>query len=192
MGAEVARLLDDGLPAGEIAIVLRDPRSAGPLYRRVLMRFGIPVAVQADLAATRTTTGAGLIALLRAAVGGGGASDLLAYLRTPGRRLAFEDRLVRAEAAARPAADDATRRSRPGGPRARTATRGCARSRSSARRVREPRSCARPASRLAGSPSRPCAIRAPLPARTGRLSCGREPRSSGPSPSSPSWPPPHP
>ena len=84
VGAEVARLLDDGLPAGEIAIVLRDPRSAGPLYRRVLMRFGIPVAVQADLAATRTTTGAGLIALLRAAVGGGGASDLLAYLRTPG------------------------------------------------------------------------------------------------------------
>jgi len=84
VGAEVARLLDDGVPAGEIAVVLRDPRSAGPLHRRVLTRFGIPVAVQADLPATRTTTGAGLIALLRAAVGGGGASDLLAYLRTPG------------------------------------------------------------------------------------------------------------
>jgi ATP-dependent helicase/DNAse subunit B len=84
VGAEVARLLDGGVPAGEIAIVLREPRSAGPLYRRVLMRFGIPVAVQADLAVTRTSTGAGLIALLRAAVGDGGASDLLAYLRTPG------------------------------------------------------------------------------------------------------------
>ena len=84
VGAEVARLLDGGVPAGEIAIVLRDPHPAGPLYRRVLMRFGIPVAVQADLSATRTATGAGLIALLRAAVGGGGASDLLAYLRTPG------------------------------------------------------------------------------------------------------------
>jgi ATP-dependent helicase/nuclease subunit B len=84
VGGEVARLLDDGTPAGEIAIVLRDPRTAGPLYRRVLTRFGIPVAVQADLAATRTATGAGLIALLRAAVGGGGAADLLAYLRTPG------------------------------------------------------------------------------------------------------------
>src|SRR4051794_16857620 len=84
VGGEVARLLDDGVPAGEIAIVLRDPRSAGPLYRRVLMRFGIPVAVQADLAATRTATGAGLIALLRAAVGGGGSLDLLTYLRTPG------------------------------------------------------------------------------------------------------------
>jgi ATP-dependent helicase/DNAse subunit B len=84
VGAEVARLLDGGVPAGEIAIVLRDPHSAGPLFRRVLTRFGIPVAVRADLAATRTVTGAGLVALLRAAVGGGGASDLLAYLRTPG------------------------------------------------------------------------------------------------------------
>jgi ATP-dependent helicase/DNAse subunit B len=84
VGAEVARLLDGGVAAGEIAIVLRDPRSAGPLYRRVLTRFEIPAAVQADLAATRTATGAGLSALLRAAVGGGGASDLLAYLRTPG------------------------------------------------------------------------------------------------------------
>jgi ATP-dependent helicase/nuclease subunit B len=84
VGAQVARLLHDGVPAGEIAIVLRDPRSAGPLYRRVLSRFDIAVAVQADLAATRTATGAGLISLLRAAVGGGGAADLLAYLRTPG------------------------------------------------------------------------------------------------------------
>ena len=84
VGAEVARLLDEGVHAGEIAIVLRDPRSAGPLYRRVLTRFDIPVAVQADLAATRTATGAGLLSLLRAAVGGGGAADLLAYLRTPG------------------------------------------------------------------------------------------------------------
>jgi ATP-dependent helicase/DNAse subunit B len=83
-GAEIARLLNDGIPAGEVAIVLRDPRSSGPLYRRVLTRFDIPVAVEADLAATRTATGAGLIALLRAAVGGGGAMDLLAYLRIPG------------------------------------------------------------------------------------------------------------
>jgi ATP-dependent helicase/DNAse subunit B len=84
VGAEVARLLSDGTPASEIAIVLRDPRSGGPLYRRVLSRFRIPVAVQADMAAARTNTGAGLIALLQAAVGRGGASDLLAYLRTPG------------------------------------------------------------------------------------------------------------
>jgi ATP-dependent helicase/nuclease subunit B len=84
VGAEVARLLSDGTPPGEIAIVLRDPRSGGPLYRRVLARFRIPVAVQADMSAARTNTGAGLISLLQAAVGRGRASDLLAYLRTPG------------------------------------------------------------------------------------------------------------
>ena len=84
VGAEVARLLHDGVPAGEIAIVLRDPASAGPLYRRVLGRFEIPAAVEADLALTRTATGAGLVALLEAAVGRRRASDLLAYLRTPG------------------------------------------------------------------------------------------------------------
>jgi ATP-dependent helicase/DNAse subunit B len=122
VGAEVARLLHDGVPPGEIAIVLRDPRSAGPLYRRVLSRFDIPVAVQADLAAARTATGAGLIALLRAAVGGGGASDLLAYLRTPGVASPwevdwFERRMLRgrlrttdeALAAWRPKGDDADR-----------------------------------------------------------------------------------
>jgi ATP-dependent helicase/nuclease subunit B len=100
VGAEVARLLSDGVPAGDIAIVLRDPRSAGPLYRRVFTRFGIPAAVQADLAATRTATGAGLIALLQAAVGRRRASDLLAYLRTPGVTAPsmvdwFERRLLR-------------------------------------------------------------------------------------------------
>jgi ATP-dependent helicase/DNAse subunit B len=84
VAGEVARLLHDGVPAAEIAIVLRDPASAAPLYGRVLSRFGIPVAVQADLDATRTVTGAGLVALVDAAVGRGRASDLLAYLRTPG------------------------------------------------------------------------------------------------------------
>ncbi len=84
VGAEVARLLHEGVPAGEIAIVLRDPASAGPLYRRVLARFEIPVAVQDDLPVPRTVTGAGLLALLDAAVGAGRASDVLSYLRTRG------------------------------------------------------------------------------------------------------------
>ena len=84
IGSEVARLLDARSPPGEIAVVVRDPAGAGPLLRRVFSRFRIPVAVQADLPVTRTLTGAGLIALLRAAVGRGEAEDLLAYLRTPG------------------------------------------------------------------------------------------------------------
>ena len=82
--AEVARLLDDDVPADEIAIVLRDPGSGGPLYRRLLARYEIPAAIQADLAVPRTLTGAGLMALLEAAVGRRSADDLLAYLRTPG------------------------------------------------------------------------------------------------------------
>jgi ATP-dependent helicase/DNAse subunit B len=84
VGGEVARLLHDGIDPGEIAIVLRDPSSSGPLYRRVLSSFRIPTAIQADLPAHRTLTGAGLIALLEAAVGRKRATDLLAYLRTPG------------------------------------------------------------------------------------------------------------
>lgn len=84
VGAAIARLLDGGTPAGEIAVVLRSPDALGPLYRRVFARFGIPCAVQADLDLTRTLTGAGLLALLEAAVGERRAGDLLAYLRTPG------------------------------------------------------------------------------------------------------------
>lgn len=84
VGAEVARLLDDGVQPGEIAIVLREPASAGPLYRRVLARFEIPAAVQADLSAPRTVTGAGLISLIEAAVGRRRAEDVLAYMRVPG------------------------------------------------------------------------------------------------------------
>ena len=108
------------------------------------MRFGIPVAVQADLAAARTATGAGLIALSGRGRGGG-ASDLLAYLRTPGVASPskvdwFERRLLRGRLRT-----NGRRRSSLAA-RARTATRGCARSRSSARRAPEPRCCARPAS----------------------------------------------
>jgi ATP-dependent helicase/nuclease subunit B len=100
VGGAIARLLDGGVPAGEIAVVLRDPASSGPLFHRVLSRFDIPVAVQADLAAPRTVTGAGLLALLDAAVGRRRATDLLAYLRTPGMASPsrvdwFERRLLR-------------------------------------------------------------------------------------------------
>src|SRR4051794_32895564 len=109
VGGEVARLLHDGVPPGEIAIVLRDPASAGPLFGKVLARYRIPAVVQADLPAPRTVTGAGLTALLRAAVGAGSALDLLAYLRTPGVSRSstvdwFERHLLRARTRS---ADDA-------------------------------------------------------------------------------------
>ena len=84
VGGAIARLLDSGTPASQIAVVLRSPEALGPLYRRVLERYRIPVAVQADLEVARTVTGAGLLALLHAAVGRRSAADVLAYLRTPG------------------------------------------------------------------------------------------------------------
>ena len=84
VGGTIAGLLDEGVAASEIAVVLRQPEGLGPLYRRVFERFGIPAAVQADLDVTRTLTGAGLAALLEAAVGTQRAEDVLAYLRTPG------------------------------------------------------------------------------------------------------------
>ncbi|HET8593187.1 MAG TPA: PD-(D/E)XK nuclease family protein, partial [Solirubrobacterales bacterium] len=122
VGAEVARLLHEGVPAGEIAIVLRDPGSAGALYRRVLSRFEIPVAVQGDLAATRTAAGAGLIALLEAALGRRRADDLLTYLRTPGIASPssvdwFERRMLRGRLRTADEATDAWRRGRDDGTR---------------------------------------------------------------------------
>ena len=101
VGGEIARLLAAGTPADQIAIVLRQPEALGPLFRRVLERLEIPVAVQAELDVTRTLTGRGLIALLEAAVGRRRAEDVLAYLRTPGidspnRVDWFERRILRA------------------------------------------------------------------------------------------------
>ena len=70
VGAEVARLLRRRrLSRARSRSCSATRRSAGPLYRRVLSRFAIPTAVQADLAVSRTVTGAGLIALLEASVG---------------------------------------------------------------------------------------------------------------------------
>jgi hypothetical protein len=84
IGEAIARLLCDGVPAEEIAIVLREPATQGTMYRRALGEMGIPVAVEARLGLGRTGTGHGLISLLRAALEGGESADLLSYLRTPG------------------------------------------------------------------------------------------------------------
>ena len=85
IGVEIARLLAAGARADEIAVVLRNPDRDGALYESVFARLGIPVAVEARIPLERTAVGRGLIALLRAAFGPGGADDLLAFLRTPGR-----------------------------------------------------------------------------------------------------------
>jgi ATP-dependent helicase/DNAse subunit B len=94
-GAEVRRLLDAGVPAEEIAVVVRSPEESGPLVERVLADFGIPFALRRRVPFTHLAAGRGLLALLRCATGGGTAEDAVAYLRTPGvvRHPSLVDRL---------------------------------------------------------------------------------------------------
>jgi ATP-dependent helicase/DNAse subunit B len=85
IGGEIARLLHSGTDPDEIAVVLRSPERHGPLYEEVLSHLGIPVAVDAHVPFSGTAAGRGLLALLRAALTGGEAADVLTFLRIPGR-----------------------------------------------------------------------------------------------------------
>ena len=99
IGAQVARLLADGVPASEIAIVARDaPRRAPPLGR-VLSRLDIPVAVETAVPLERTAVGRSLLALCRAATPEGDPADLVAHLRAdpafPPERADWLERRIR-------------------------------------------------------------------------------------------------
>ncbi|MCX6370946.1 MAG: exodeoxyribonuclease V subunit gamma [Solirubrobacterales bacterium] len=73
-----------GLDWDEIAVAVRDVRSAGPLIAEVFTDAGIPFALERWVRAGEVSTGRALVALLRCASGGGSANDLLAWLRAPG------------------------------------------------------------------------------------------------------------
>jgi ATP-dependent helicase/DNAse subunit B len=92
VAAHVARLLREGTPAEEIAVVLRD---RGALARRAFADAGVPVALDEAVVAGHTAVGRGVAALLRCALRDGSADDLIAWLRTPGklRRPELADRL---------------------------------------------------------------------------------------------------
>jgi ATP-dependent helicase/DNAse subunit B len=101
VAAHVARLLRvGGVEPEEIAVVLRSPAERAALVEQVFGELGVRVALERRMAAGHTALGRGLVALLRCALADGGADDLLAWLRTPGKltRPALADRL---EAAAR-------------------------------------------------------------------------------------------
>lgn len=85
VAAEVARLLAEGVPPERIAIVLRSPARHGALWRRVLTRLGIPVAVEASAPLSVTACGRAMASLARLAGGQGTAADLVDFLRAPGR-----------------------------------------------------------------------------------------------------------
>ena len=103
VAAEVLALLRAGVPAGEIAVVYRSLKRAGPLLERVFAEFGIPIALQRDVPFVHTPLGRGLLALARCAWLGdsrASAADLIAYLRTPGL-LSKQEIADRVEATAR-------------------------------------------------------------------------------------------
>jgi ATP-dependent helicase/DNAse subunit B len=83
--AELLKLLRGGTAAGDVAVVMRDPRSYASTVEQVFGAYGIPYSIERSVELAHTGLGRGLLALLRCALGTGDADDLLAYLRTPGR-----------------------------------------------------------------------------------------------------------
>lgn len=81
IGAEIAALLAGGVAPEEIVVVLRHPDARGTLYRQVLGGFGIPVAVEASTALSRTAVGRGIVALARCALPNADAGHLLGFMR---------------------------------------------------------------------------------------------------------------
>src|SRR3954454_23027485 len=99
VAAHAARLIrEEGVAPEEVAVVLREPDEHAPLVADVFGAAGVPVAAARRVAAGHTALGRGLLGLLRCALLGGTADDLLAWLRTPGK-------LARPGGAARPRAD---------------------------------------------------------------------------------------
>jgi len=82
LGAEVLELARDGVAWADVAVLVRgDAR----VFAEVFATYGIPVAGRARLPLARTRLGAGVLAGARAALPGGSAADLVAWLRAPGK-----------------------------------------------------------------------------------------------------------
>lgn len=96
VAAEAARLIgEDGVAPEEIAVVLRTPGDRAALLTEIFGAFGMQLALERQVAFGHTPLGRGLVGLARCALPGGGAEDLIAYLRTPGllQRAELADRL---------------------------------------------------------------------------------------------------
>ena len=102
VAAQVLRLLRDGVPAGEVAVVYRDPARYASVVDQVFGAYGIPYSLDRHVPLGHTAVGRGLLALLRCATSDGTAEDVFAYMRSPG--LVDQPAMVdRAEAEARQA-----------------------------------------------------------------------------------------
>ena len=108
---EIQSLLERGVSPEELAVVHRTPAKIAPLLGEVFGTAGIPYALQRPLPFANTGVGAGLLGLLRCALGSGQASDLLAWLRTPGL-VARLDPVDRLEARLRSTGESSAERAR--------------------------------------------------------------------------------
>jgi ATP-dependent helicase/nuclease subunit B len=110
VAAEVARLVgEEGYAPEDVAVVVRDPAPDAALLEQVFAACGLAIALERRVPAGHTALGRGVVTMLRCALLGGSAEDLLSWLRTPGllERPALADELeglVRREGAASAAA----------------------------------------------------------------------------------------
>ena len=86
VAAHVLEQLRAGVPADQIAVVLRSVTASGALFERVLAGYGVPVGCARSVPLAHTPLGRGLLALARCALAEveADAEELLCYLRTPG------------------------------------------------------------------------------------------------------------
>ena len=85
VGAAVLELMRQGIEPADVAVLLRGDAATAALFAQMLAGYGIPVSNDRRVPLERTRLGAGVLAGARAALPGGSAGDLLAWLRTPGR-----------------------------------------------------------------------------------------------------------
>jgi ATP-dependent helicase/DNAse subunit B len=104
VAAEVLELMREGVAAEDVAVLARGGARAVSVLADGLAGYGVPVAPDVRVPLARTRLGAGVLAFARAAMPGGTAADVLAWLRTPGKLAdpdaadALEARVRRAEA----------------------------------------------------------------------------------------------
>jgi ATP-dependent helicase/DNAse subunit B len=89
VAARVAELLAEGVPAEEVAVVVRRPARSAALVAEVLGAAGVPFAMPVKRPFADTAVGRALLGLLRcvpdaSGIAPGAPSDLLAWLRAPG------------------------------------------------------------------------------------------------------------
>src|SRR5215211_2421502 len=105
VAAEVLELMREGVAPEDIAVLVREGGAAVEVLAAGLADYGVPVAPDARVQLARTRLGAGVLAFARAALPGGTAADVIAWLRTPGKLAdpdaadALDARVRRSEAA---------------------------------------------------------------------------------------------